>query len=66
MLKPFGPDIWIAEGPVVSAYLGFRYPTRMAVIRLPNAEGGDGGLFIWSPVALTDELRAAVEALGPT
>ena len=60
MLKPFGPDIWIAEGPVVSAYLGFRYPTRMAVIKLP-----DGGLFIWSPVALTDELRGAVEALGP-
>ncbi|MGX1198497.1 hypothetical protein [Parvibaculum sp. MBR-TMA-1.3b-4.2] len=32
MLKPFGPDIWIAEGPVVSAYLGFRYPTRMAFL----------------------------------
>lgn len=39
MLKPFGPDIRIAEGPVVSATLGFRYPTRMAAIRLPNAEG---------------------------
>ncbi|NIJ42412.1 hypothetical protein FHS78_002706 [Parvibaculum indicum] len=65
MLKPFAPDIWIAEGPVVSAYLGFRYPTRMAVIRLPKTEESDGGLFIWSPVALTDELRAEVAALGP-
>ena len=57
-LKPFGPQIWIADGPVVSV-AGFRYPTRMAVIRL-----SDGGLFIWSPVALTPALQAAVEAQG--
>jgi hypothetical protein len=31
----------------------------MAVIRL-----SDGGLFIWSPIKLTDDLRAEVEALG--
>jgi hypothetical protein len=55
----FGPDIWIAEGPVVSFY-GFPYPTRMVVIRL-----GDGSLFLWSPIALTPELKAEVEALGP-
>jgi hypothetical protein len=30
------------------------------VIRL-----ADGGLFVWSPVALSDELRAGVDALGP-
>ena len=30
----------------------------MAVIRLT-----DGGLLVWSPVALTDELRTAVDAL---
>lgn len=59
MLKPFGPEIWIADGTELVAALGFHYPTRMAVIRLA---GGD--LFIWSPVALTDELRAEVEALG--
>jgi len=58
-LKSFGPQIWTAEGPVVSV-AGFRYPTRMAVIRL-----SDGSLFIWSPVALGAELQAAVEALGP-
>ena len=58
VLQPFGPQIWIADGPVV-AVAGFRYPTRMAVIRL-----SDGGLFIWSPVALTPALQAAVEAQG--
>lgn len=60
MLTEFGPDIWIADGARVVAAMGFHYPTRMAVIRL-----ADGGLFIWSPVALTDALRASVDALGP-
>lgn len=58
-MRPFGEAIWIADGSPVTAMAGFHYPTRMAVIRLP----GDA-LFIWSPVALTTELRAAVEALG--
>ncbi len=58
-LKAFGPEIWIASGPTVVAAGGFHYPTRLAVIRL-----SDGALFIWSPVALSDELRAAVDALG--
>ena len=58
MLKPFGPEIWIADGPAVSTG-GFHYGTRMAVIRL-----SDGGLFIWSPIQLTDDLRAEVDALG--
>lgn len=59
MLKPVGPDIWLADGPVVSAAMGFRYPTRMAVIRLA---GGD--LFVWSPVGLTPALKAETDALG--
>jgi hypothetical protein len=59
MLKEFGPEIWTADGPDVTAGLGFHYPTRMAVIRL-----ADGDLFIWSPTALTDALRADVDALG--
>jgi hypothetical protein len=58
-LEEFGPGIWIGGGPVVTAAGGFHYPTRMTVIRLPG-----GALFIWSPVALTDQLRAEVEALG--
>ncbi|MBN9268389.1 MAG: DUF4336 domain-containing protein, partial [Hyphomicrobium sp.] len=59
MLTPFDDEIWIADGPEV-AVVGFRYPTRMAIIRL-----SDGGLFIWSPVALTQSLGAAVDILGP-
>jgi len=43
-----------ANGPVVST-AGFHFPTLMVVIRL---DGGD--LFIWSPIALTDDLKAAV------
>jgi hypothetical protein len=58
-LKEFGPGIWIAGGPTVTAAAGFHYPTRLAVIRLSG-----GGLFIWSPVELTDKLRAEVDALG--
>jgi hypothetical protein len=60
MLEPFGPEIWIAGGPTVIAAAGFHYPTRMAVIRL-----ADGGLFIWSPVQLSESLRTQVDALGP-
>lgn len=59
MLKEIGSGIWIVEGPVVQAAAGFRYPTRMAIIRL-----SDGGLVIWSPIALSDDLRMAVDALG--
>lgn len=58
-LEEFGPGIWVGSGPTVTAAGGFHYPTRMAVIRL-----SDGGLFVWSPVALSDELRAAVDGLG--
>jgi Domain of unknown function (DUF4336) len=57
-LIAFGPEIWLAEGPVVPA-LGFPTPTRMAIIRL-----GDGGLFLWSPIKLTAGLQATIEVLG--
>lgn len=59
MLDGFGENIWIAEGPVVIGGAGFHYPTRMAVMRLDNDL-----LAVWSPVALSAELRIAVEALG--
>ncbi|MGY3615053.1 DUF4336 domain-containing protein [Bradyrhizobium sp. USDA 10063] len=58
MLKEFDRDIWTADGPDV-AVAGFHYPTRMAAIRL-----SDGSLFIWSPIRLTDGLRAEVDAVG--
>ncbi|MBY6240410.1 DUF4336 domain-containing protein [Methylosinus sp. Sm6] len=57
-LKQFGQDIWIADGSIVSTG-GFRYATRMAVIRL-----SDGTLFIWSPIQLTGSLQAEVDRLG--
>ena len=59
MLHEFGASLFIAEGPTVSFY-GFPYPTRMAVIRL-----SDGSAWVWSPVALNDELADAVESVGP-
>jgi len=58
-LREFGPGLWISEGPTVSFH-GFRYPTRMAVIRLSSGE-----LFVWSPVALSKALKKEVDALGP-
>ena len=59
MLREFGPGIWTTEGPVVS-FFGFQYPTRMAVIRLSS-----GGLFVWSPIALSPALIREIDALGP-
>lgn len=60
LLQPFGPGIWLADGPTVTAIAGFHYPTRMAVLQLD-----DGGLAIWSPTPLGETLRAAVATLGP-
>jgi len=37
-------------------FFGFPYPTRMAVVKL-----GDGTAWVWSPIALTDELAYEVE-----
>jgi hypothetical protein len=59
MLVPFGTNLYLADGPTVS-FNGFPYPTRMAVARLST-----GAVWIWSPVALTEELARNVEALGP-
>jgi Domain of unknown function (DUF4336) len=59
MLEEFGSFLYTAEGPTVSFY-GFPYPTRMAIVRL-----SDGDVWVWSPIALTDELASSVEAIGP-
>ncbi len=58
MLLMLSENIWLADGPVTHV-AGFRYPTRMAVVRLAR-----GDLFVWSPVALSEPLGAAVDALG--
>jgi Domain of unknown function (DUF4336) len=57
-LSAAGDDIWIAEGDVVSFY-GFPYPTRSVVVRLQ-----DGGLWIWSPIALSMDLQRDIDAIG--
>lgn len=59
MLRQFGPSLYSAEGPTVS-FFGFPYPTRMAIARL-----GDGSAWVWSPIALTQELADEVDAVGP-
>lgn len=59
VLENAGDSLWICEGPRVSFY-GFPYPTRCVIVRL-----GDGGLWIWSPVALSPALEEALAELGP-
>lgn len=59
MLEPFGPSLYSVDGPTVS-FFGFPYPTRMALARLST-----DCVWVWSPVALTQELANEVEALGP-
>ena len=58
LLGPIGEGLWTADvGDATVA--GFRYPTRMLVIRLPSDD-----LLIWSPVALSPDLKAQIDALG--
>ena len=57
--KPVGEDLWIVDsGPIVAA--GARLPVRMTVARL-----ADSGLWLHSPVQLTNALASALAALGP-
>lgn len=58
LLQPVGDGLWLIDGPVVRAY-GFPFPTRMAVARLH-----DGGLWLWSPVRLNEEIQEAIRSLG--
>jgi len=58
MLQEFVPaEVWLAEMPF--GRFGFNVGARMTVVRLPS-----GGLWVHSPIALTPELREAVESLG--
>ena len=58
LLKEFGPSIWMVQGPIVN-FFGCPYPTRMVVIQLDDGES----TWIWSPVALTEELKAEMTFL---
>jgi hypothetical protein len=57
-MTPFAEGIWVEIGP--ARILGMRLTTTMTILRLH-----DGSLLVHSPLALTAERRAAVEALGP-
>jgi hypothetical protein len=56
-LVAFAEGVWLGVAPV--RFLGMRLTSTMVVLRL-----ADGSLLVDSPVALTSERRAAVQALG--
>lgn len=58
-LKPVGDQIWLIDGPIVRFY-GLPFPTRCTVVRLDG-----GGLWVHSPTALTEGLKAELADLGP-
>ena len=59
MLTEIAREIWIADGPCVP-FFSFPYPTRMTVVRLC-----DGSLWVWSPIRLSEALKAALNQQGP-
>lgn len=58
MLQQLHADLWVAEMPFRLA--GVEVGARSTIVRL-----SDGGLWIHSPVALSNKLRREVEAVGP-
>lgn len=57
-LIPVAEGIWCAAAP--QTFIAFHIGTRMTVVRLSG-----GGLLLHSPVPVTPELRAEIDALGP-
>jgi hypothetical protein len=57
-LTPLAEGLWVSTEPVTFPP-GLHLTATMAVVRLT-----DGGLLLYSPVALTPSRRAAVEAIG--
>lgn len=58
-LRPIATDLWTLDADLRLPG-GFTLPVRTTVVRLP-----DGGLWIHSPVRLSDADAQAIEALGP-
>ena len=56
-LVSFADGVWLCRTPV--RFIGLRLTATMVVLRL-----ADDSLLVYSPVALTPERRAEVEALG--
>ncbi len=58
MLQQLHPDLWVAEMPF--RLMGVEAGARCTIVRL-----SDGGLWVHSPIALSNKLRREVEAIGP-
>ena len=58
MLQELAKNIWTAS--VHHSFIGLHVGTRMTVIRLSS-----GKLLLHSPVALPEQLRSEIDALGP-
>ncbi len=56
MLTAHAPDLWSAARP--HGFMGLQFGARMVVVRV------NGALILHSPIALTDEDAAAIDALG--
>lgn len=56
-LRQWAEGVWIAEAP--QRFYGLPFGTRMTVVRL-----SDGSLLLHSPIVLSSELRAEIDALG--
>jgi hypothetical protein len=58
-LRVLEPDrLWVADAPF--GKMGFEVGARMTAVRMPQGE-----LLVHSPVALTDALKAELDAAGP-
>lgn len=57
-MEKLANNLWVMAAP--QSFLGLHLGTRMTVVRLQ-----DGSLLVHSPIALTPDLRAEVDALGP-
>jgi hypothetical protein len=57
MITAWAEDVWTLARE--ARFFGVETGTRMTIVRL-----SEGGLFVLSPVALDDETRRAVDALG--
>jgi hypothetical protein len=57
VLEPWLDDIWVATRK--QRFWGLETGTKMTVVRM-----SDGGLFVHCPVALDEQTRVAVDALG--
>ena len=57
-LLPIVDNIWTVRAP--QAFFGLHVGTQMTIVRLPG-----GGLLLHSPIPVTPEIKAAIDALGP-